>query len=119
MKISKIRDLLITEYGTCFLGGNISRKNPYTGHHIKPVRDGGETTIRNIALLGRLQHDMHNVIEKDNYIEGKMLNEYYTYYKQTKDGLALMQMKRYIENEIRKRGYTVEDRGKILTLKRR
>ena len=65
MKNSYIRDLLVYYYGpTCWLGGQVTEENYLTLHHIKPVRDGGRTTLENGALLSRQKHIEFNMLER-------------------------------------------------------
>ena len=119
VKNSKIRELLIVKYNICFLGGTVCNQNPYTLHHIIPVRDGGKTSEQNGALLCRLQHDMLNEIEIEYIKKAKEINEYFTYFKESKDINALKDMKYYVEDLIKRMGFQVEEQGKIYRLKRR
>ena len=48
-----------------WLGFMESKNNPYTFHHIVPVRDGGKTTKKNGAILTKNGHKLYNYIEQD------------------------------------------------------
>jgi hypothetical protein len=77
---------LIDMYGPiCFLGDTPNNKNKLTYHHIKPVREGKETTIENGALLSERMHWLFNKIEKIDPKTAEYLNEYFQYYKETYD----------------------------------
>ena len=119
MKASAIRELLITEYGMCFLDGQICPKNPYTYHHIIPLRELGKTTFENGALLRTLEHQMYHVIEQDDKFMASVVTDYFRYFKESKDLKALYEMKQLVETRVAHLGYDVEDRGKILVLYRR
>jgi hypothetical protein len=81
-----IKQQLINMYGqTCFLGGSVDNKNIITYHHIKPVREGRETTVENGALLSLQMHWLFNKFELLDPEFAKELNEYFIYYKKTKD----------------------------------
>lgn len=111
--------ILIRDYGKiCMLGGNISKRNIITAHHLIPKRLGGKTILVNLALLGRLEHDMFNEIERENKKKTKEINEYLKYYKKFRDELARTQINRYINAEIKQMGYIISKKGKRLVLKR-
>ena len=46
-----------------WMGYKVSKKNPYTYHHILERRYGGKLTIDNGAILTRLAHDHLNYLE--------------------------------------------------------
>ena len=120
MKNKEAKIILIKDYGKiCFLGGNVTKYNYLTVHHLKPIRAGGKTILANLALLTRLQHDKFNTIEHDNRKKAKEINDYLRYFKETRDMIAREQMRIYIENEIKRIGYVVEGKGKKIALKRR
>lgn len=119
MKSKEAKLILIREHGEmCFLGGTIQKKNPLTVHHLVPVRMGGQTILMNLALLCRLEHDMFNVIEQYKPRRGIELNDYFRYFKETHDLEALRQVRAEVLMLTQDLGYAVEERGKILTLKR-
>ncbi|NCC99849.1 MAG: HNH endonuclease [Bacteroidia bacterium] len=120
MKGKEAKIILIREHGNiCFLGGEISKKNPITIHHLVPVRMGGQTVLVNLALLCRLEHDMFNAIECCYPKTAEELNDYFRYFKETHDLKMLKQMREYVLSLTQDLGYHVEERGKILTLKRK
>lgn len=82
MKNQYVRDLLIYYYGEkCWLFGKITKENYLTLHHIKPVRDGGKTTLENGALLTVEKHMQFNLLE-ENYPElAEEINCYFSYYR--------------------------------------
>ena len=82
MKNKEAKQEMIYEYGRiCFLGGTISKKNPLTIHHLKPVRAGGKTILINLALLGNLQHQAFNIIENNNKKQAEELNDGFREFK--------------------------------------
>lgn len=63
-QVQKIRERMISIYGEgCWMGYKLSKKNPYTYHHICEARNGGRVTIENGAILTRLAHDDLNELE--------------------------------------------------------
>lgn len=118
-KTTDIKNLLIEEYGLCFLGGKVSRKNPYTYHHLIPKRSGGQVTLQNGALLCNLQHSMFNAVENDNRRQAEELNDGFREFKRTKDLHLIKDMKRFVEHRITMMGYEIDTKGKIYTLRRR
>lgn len=68
----------ITDVG--MLGGKLSEDNPYTFHHIIPVREKGATTVENGAVLTRQKHEQFNQLERMYPEFGEEINKYlYTY----------------------------------------
>lgn len=119
MKNKLCKQQLIDDFGkTCFLLGKIEKRNPLTYHHIIPKRHGGKDTYCNGALLCRLEHDMFNSIENINQRYADDLNAGFQEYKRSREYQLLIQMRYFVELELYHRGYTIEDKGKILTLKR-
>lgn len=121
MKDTKeIKNEMIQIYGNiCFLGGTICRDNPLTYHHCIAVRDRGKTTMQNGALLCRVEHDMFNCIEVEQYKKAQMLNDYFQYFKETKDIMLLRQMREYVLSEMIYMGYEIKETGRILVLERK
>lgn len=105
--------------GFCYLGGIITIKNTLTIHEIKPKRHGGKRIYVNCALLCRLEHDIHNIIEIQKPIFGNELAYYYHYIRDSRDLLAIKQMREEVYTAIYDLGYNVVDTGKILKLERR
>jgi len=101
----------------CALGGKISSHNSLTVHHIEPVREGGKYILPNIIYLGRLQHDMHNIIECKQYKIAREMKDYFYYFKESRDMLAREQMKTYAEQIIDDMGYEPVRKGKIYVLR--
>ena len=82
MKNSYVRDLLVYYYGPkCLLGGQVTKDNYLTLHHIKPVRDGGRTTLENGALLSVRKHAEFNVLESMYPEYGEEINNYFLEYR--------------------------------------
>ena len=82
MKNSYVRDMLVYYYGPkCWLGGQVTKDNYLTLHHIKPVRDGGRTTLENGALLSRQKHAEFNVLEEMYPEYGEEINNYFLEYR--------------------------------------
>ena len=82
MKNSYIRDLLIYYYGDkCWLFGEVSKNNPLTLHHIKPVRDGGKTTLENGALLSLRKHKEFNKLEEQYPELAREIKYYFEIYR--------------------------------------
>jgi hypothetical protein len=111
---------LISVFGhICFLNGVIFVKNPITYHHIVAKRNKGKATFENGALLCYLEHQMFNAIERDNQRHAEDLNDGFREYKKTKNGLIIVQMRKFVDERINALGYEVENKGKLLTLRRR
>ena len=111
---------LVREYGEqCFLLGNIEKRNPLTYHHIIPLRDGGKATFYNGALLCLLEHNMFNTIESYNKRYADDLNCGFQEYKRSKEFNLLIEMRLFVERELYNKGYEVEEKSKILVLKRK
>lgn len=107
---------LIIIYGNiCFLGGEISKKNILTYHHLDPY--GGET-VENGALLGRLQHDIFNRIESYNKFIANELNAGFIDYKRTKDLALILQMKSFVDKWVIDNGYEIVKNHKCFELKK-
>ena len=66
-KVQELRGELARIYGPqCWMRYKLDRKNPFTAHHIKEVRNGGKTTIDNLALLTYWAHqDLNHMWEHD------------------------------------------------------
>jgi hypothetical protein len=92
-----IKQQLIEIYGPiCFLGDIPTDENYLTYHHIKPAREGRETTIENGALLTLKMHWLFNRIESLDLETAKLLNDYFVYYKQTQDKKKLEYMRKFV-----------------------
>lgn len=64
-KIQKVREQMISIYGEgCWMGYKLTKKNPYSYHHIKEARNGGRVSIDNGALLTRAAHDDLNLLDE-------------------------------------------------------
>lgn len=105
--------------GFCYLGGIITIKNPLTIHEIIPKRNGGKRIYINCALLCRLEHDIHNIIEIQKPIFGNELAYYYHYIRDSRDLLAIKQMRDEVYSMIYDLGYEIVDKGHILSLRKR
>lgn len=118
MKTSRIK--LIQIYGErCFLNGIVLIKNPLTVHHIIPRRIKIDNRLSNLALLCHLEHQMFNAIENDNKRHAEELNDGFREYKLTMDNIIIMQMRMFVDRRINELGYEVEDKGKLLVLRRK
>ena len=63
-QVQKVREKMISIYGEgCWMGYKLTKKNPYTYHHIREARNGGRVTLDNGALLTRLAHNDLNEME--------------------------------------------------------
>ena len=83
MSNGNVRKILITEYGKCFLGGVVTKDNPYTYHHIKPKRNNGLATKENGALLTQQRHEWFNKLEREYPTLASEINLYLAKYKGT------------------------------------
>ncbi len=61
--------------GRCWMNYELSKKNNYTFHHIKEVRNGGLYVIENGAILTRDAHTYLNYLSRNDYIIYKKLNQ--------------------------------------------
>lgn len=120
MAKNESKKYLIQKYdGKCFLNGIINDKNFITFHHIIPVRDGGLATVENGALLGRLEHDMFNLIERMSKKKGVELNQAFRDYKLTKNDIIRIQARMFVDWYLMTQGYRVVEAEKLLILKRK
>lgn len=88
---------LINKYGPiCFLGDIPSKNNVITYHHIKPVREGKETTVENGALLTDRMHWLFNAIERIDPETAEYINNYFKYYKETQDESERIKMYHFV-----------------------
>ena len=75
-RVQMIRERMLTIYGeACWMGYKVSKKNPFTYHHIVERRNGGGVTMDNGAVLTRIAHDDLNRIEQARRSYYKALNE--------------------------------------------
>ena len=89
-----VRDLMIYYYGEkCWLGGVVSSSNPLTYHHIKPVREGGRTTMENGALLSLRMHELFNILESQNQELADEINSYFLIYRGTYPDVVYFRIK--------------------------
>ena len=59
-----VKEAMIEIYGdNCWMGYQVTRKNPFTYHHIKEARNGGKVTIDNGAILSHYAHEDLNTME--------------------------------------------------------
>lgn len=65
----------------CWLNGVITRGNPMTAHHIKPVRLGGKATVNNIAPLTDQRHKWFNKLEMYYPEYAERVNDLFREYK--------------------------------------
>ena len=64
--MSKILKQMIRLYkpnGIDWMNFLLTKKNPFTYHHITPRSEGGEETIENGAILTRRAHDLLHMLE--------------------------------------------------------
>ena len=67
--------LMIRKYkpdGIDWMNFVLTRRNPFTFHHIVPKSDGGEDSVDNGAILTRRAHDLIHILEiacPDAYID--------------------------------------------------
>lgn len=75
-RVQMIRERMLTIYGNaCWMGYKVSKKNPFTYHHIVERRNGGPVTMDNGAVLTRIAHDDLNRIEQARRSYYKALND--------------------------------------------
>lgn len=64
-QVQMVREIMLSIYGEgCWMAYRLTKKNPYTYHHIHEARNGGKVTIDNGAILTRFAHDDLNELEK-------------------------------------------------------
>lgn len=61
-----------------WMGYSINKKNRLTYHHIVKKCDGGEESIYNGALLGRISHNLLHSLEQTNPFIYEKWNELFT-----------------------------------------
>lgn len=62
-----------------------TRKNPYTYHHIKEVRNGGLCVIDNGAIITRDAHNYLNYLCRTEYMVYKKLNKLFKLLNETQE----------------------------------
>ncbi len=62
---------------------------------------------------------MFHAIERDNRRHAESLNDGFREYKETRNRQIIEQMREFVDERINALGYEVENKGKLLTLKRR
>ena len=84
-RVQMIRERMITIYGeACWMGYKVSKKNPFTYHHIIERRNGGPVTMDNGAVLTRIAHDDLNRIEQSRRSYYKAMNELFKELNETR-----------------------------------
>lgn len=84
-KVQMIRERMLTIYGeACWMGYKVSKKNPFTYHHIIERRNGGGVTMDNGAVLTRIAHDDLNRIEQTRRCYYKALNDLFKELNETR-----------------------------------
>ncbi len=63
-RILDIMDDIFDPNGFDWMNFVLSKKNPYTYHHINEEHNGGVKSIDNGAILTRKAHDLLNILEK-------------------------------------------------------
>lgn len=116
-----LKEILLKFYPGCFLGGAINEKNILTFHHIEPLRNPFSSakeldTLENGSLLGRLEHDIYNLLEDNDIKSAKTLKEFFLYYKETIDNNEQEKMKIYIYEKIDELGYEINEDNYIYRL---
>lgn len=120
MTNAEAKDKLIKIYTRiCFMGGEISCKNPLTYHHMKPKREHGPTNVENGALLCRLEHDMLHTIENYYPTKTRDINELLMEYKEIRDKAIIEYLKIQTAIIIETLDYEIQDNGKMYVLKKR
>lgn len=98
-KSNKLARLELTIiYGKiCMLGEPVTTKNYLTYHHIVKKQHGGSATIKNGALLSKYMHEVLHQIELYYYQEYNIINQYFHYYKETRDDVERMKMNQHVK----------------------
>ena len=50
--------------GIDWMNFRLSRDNPYTLHHIVERRNGGDNSLKNLAILTKMAHKLLNILDK-------------------------------------------------------
>ena len=50
--------------GIDWMNMRLTRDNPYTRHHIKERRNGGDNSLDNIAILTKRSHSLLNILDR-------------------------------------------------------
>jgi len=93
---------------TDWMGYKVTKKNPYTYHHILEKRKGGAQTIDNGAILSREAHDHLNYLElyvPQAYNDWQTLFKYFNKLKRplTKEEYKLIETITYYETQYEER----------------
>ncbi len=97
-----IKAKLVRLYGKkCWLFSEISRNNKLTYHHIDPVRQEGDTSLGNGALLTKRMHMFFNELEKTYPIIANELNYYFFLYKGEYPDYVELKIKEILEDYYR------------------
>jgi hypothetical protein len=91
------RKVLTQENGIilCMMGEEVSRYNPFTVHHIVPIRDGGSNQRKNKSLLSHIAHIDFNLIEIYKPKEAQELTDGIIDFKKTRNPAIPLQLKSY------------------------
>lgn len=50
--------------GIDWMNMTLSSNNPYTRHHIKEKRNGGDNSLENLAILTKRSHNLLNILDR-------------------------------------------------------
>lgn len=93
MKNCEAKKMMIKKYGKrCWLGGNVTKQDPLTYHHIIKKCEKGKANEENGALITRSRHDLLNILEQWNPEIYHLLNDLFQLYKIELDDEMIEQM---------------------------
>jgi len=84
-KVQMVREQMLSIYGEgCWMGYKLSKKNPYSYHHIREARNGGKVSIDNGAILTRAAHNDLNLLDEHEKSLYHALNNLFKELNQTR-----------------------------------
>ena len=109
--------------GIDWMGYKLSKKNPYTYHHIEEKRKGGKQTLDNGAILTRQAHDHLNYLElyvPDAYRDWQRVFKYFNALRRplTEKEYEIIEKIAYYETQYEERKYPRKINKKTKTKKR-
>lgn len=109
---SEVRNILEDILGPiCALGGTPTETNKLTIHHLDPKREQFVCYLIQLVLICEFQHRMFNIVEQRKPKIANDINDGMKYYRRTKDGLIIPQLKIELETQIQSLGYDISTVG--------
>jgi len=118
-KNKDVKKALIKEYGyICMAGGEVSKQNPLTMHHIIRRRDKGRTNTYNGSNIANMEHSGIHILGDRSIVKYKTISDYLQEYKELRDEVMRLQFHMWLVSEVEKEGFEEYiTKGKLLMYK--